>query len=73
MKVTVQEFQDNFDKYIEIAQRESLIIAKDGKQIVKTIPTESQGLSYLSGILKGYSFEDDDMDNRDLKLSKFDN
>lgn len=45
-------------------------VTKNKKVSTKNNPIEKKGLDFLSGLLKDYDFEDDGMDNRNLKELK---
>jgi prevent-host-death family protein len=40
MTVTSTEFKLNFGRYLELANREEIIITKNGKRIAKLVPDE---------------------------------
>lgn len=70
MTISTKEFNNNFEKYLDIASKEEVLITKNGKPIVKMEPYEKTGLSYLRGLLKNYTNEDDSMDNREIKWER---
>ncbi len=70
MKITVTEFKENFDKYLDLLESETVYITQDGVVIAKlSNPREDKIylLNQLAGVASG---SDADRDNiRDERLS----
>ena len=52
MIVTATEFKNKVGKYLELSNKEEIIIARNGKQIAKLIPVDKQTASNIDGLLE---------------------
>ena len=58
MIVNATEFKTRVGKYLEIVDREEIIITRNGKEVAKLIPAKKQGTSpnadFLYGLLSNH-------------------
>ena len=73
MTITATELKKNLGKYLELAQKEEIVISKNGKESLVLCRKESEAFRHLDGLLKGFSYSDDDINERELKWERLKN
>ena len=74
MIVTVAEFQNNFNKYLDMIAEEDIFITNNGKTIAKVINSQMSAADALRGMLKKEVPIDIDLNSlREERLSKYEN
>ena len=53
MTVTEAEFQADFSKYLGLASKEDVFIARGGQAIAKVVRPDASAVDMLRGLLKG--------------------
>ena len=66
MVITSTEFQNNFDKYIEMLVNENILITSNGKAIAKIIYPKHSEVDNISGLLEGKL--PDNYDSKSLRM-----
>lgn len=57
MRVNATEFKTRVGKYLELVDKEEIIITKNGREVAKLIPAKKEGTpnaDFLYGILSDY-------------------
>ena len=70
MIITTNDFQDNFNKYMDMVSSEDLIITRDGQEIAMLVKPKKSAVDSLIGVLKGADISDI-KDIREERLSKY--
>lgn len=74
MIVTATEFQNNFNKYLDMIAEEDIFITNNGKTIAKVINSQTSAADTLRGMLKKEVPIDIDLNSlREERLSKYEN
>lgn len=74
MIVTATEFQNNFNKYLDMIAEEDIFITNNGKTIAKVINSQTSAADALRGMLKKEVPIDIDLNSlREERLSKYEN
>ncbi|WAM34671.1 type II toxin-antitoxin system Phd/YefM family antitoxin [Caldicellulosiruptor morganii] len=75
MIVNATEFKMRVGKYLKLAEKEEIIITKNGRQVAKLTPIRKSGTSavdFLYGLLENYSNKDIDVKQlRNERLKKY--
>lgn len=65
--VTVNEMQNNFDKYLNLVMKgQQIVVTKNGKEIGRFVPSNAT-VSYLTDALTGTLKENYDLDDEKIK------
>ena len=65
MIITTNDFQDNFNKYMDMVSSEDLIITRDGQEIAMLVKPKKSAVDSLIGVLKGADISDCEYDHYD--------
>ncbi|MCM1132986.1 MAG: type II toxin-antitoxin system Phd/YefM family antitoxin [Ruminococcus flavefaciens] len=71
MTVTTDEFQTNFNKYLELVLSEDVFITLNGKVIAKVINPQISAVDSIKGLLKDIPDNFNSKDLREERLKKY--
>ena len=57
MEINTTEFEDNFDKYMDLVSREDVYVTKNRKTISAFSNKDVKDFLSLRGILKGFDYD----------------
>ena len=73
MTITATELKKNLGKYLELAQEEDVVISKNGKEVLMLTKKYSDAFNYLDGLLKDFSYDQEDLNQSNLKWERLKN
>ena len=73
MTITATELKKNLGKYLDLAQEEDVIISKNGKEVLILTRKNSDAFNYLDGLLKDFNYDEEDLNQSDLKWERLKN